>query len=107
MLWDPSYRRPNSILDMLNGIGTPRILCDSCIGVVYLTRACHKTHVLQDSSKLNCLEYLGFFFRRQINGLGIATSLKIKNSLAVPPMFIITNQLPFRIGRECCFSSTR
>lgn len=36
----------------------------------------------------------------EIDGFGVASSLKVKNAIVVPSMLIVSNQSPVRIGAE-------
>ena len=45
-------------------------------------------------------EYLGLRLRRQINHLGVTTTLEIEQAVFAPAMFIVANQLPVGVGRQ-------
>ena len=51
--------------------------------------------------------YVRLLLFAQVNGFGIASALKIKNTVIIPSMLIITYKRPFGIGRKSGLASTR
>ena len=49
--------------------------------------------VLKESIALDGSEDIWFSFFSQINGLGVASSFKVEDSLVIPSMLIVTNEL--------------
>ena len=64
-------------------------------------------HILQQSISLNGIPNIRLLLLRQIDRLGITTTLEVENTIIIPSMFIITNEESLRICRQCSLSSTR
>ena len=91
---------------MKDGVGHTAILCFGSIKVIWNFPAVFVDHgyIFQHGICLDGTVYVGLCLFRQVNRFGIATALKIKNSLRVPPVLVITNQGAERICRKSCLA---
>lgn len=84
---------------MKDGIGHTAVLCLGSIEIIgkFLVALVDHGYILQHGICLDGTVYVGLCIFRQVNRFGVATTLKIKNSIRVPPVLVITNQGAMRI----------
>mmetsp|Transcript_18394 Transcript_18394/g.33340 ORF Transcript_18394/g.33340 Transcript_18394/m.33340 type:complete len:213 (+) Transcript_18394:376-1014(+) len=70
-----------------------------------IVRSLH-ADIFQERIRFNGPIDIRFRLFGKINRLGIATAFKVKDSIIVPTVFIITNEITMRICRESRLSST-
>lgn len=85
------------VLDELDRVGAARVLsnADVCVidHAIYI-----ENDILQDRTETQRLENIRLTFRREINRLGITPAFDVKNSIVGPDVFVIADQVSFRIG---------
>src|SRR5579884_1827297 len=102
-----SHARFHHILNEINGIGDTRILRQRIILIQRITRLFVEHHVFIDRAEACSIPDLRLKLLREINALGITTTLKIEDSVVSPPMLISANQAARRISRETGLARTR
>lgn len=69
-----------------------------------MARGIHIT-ILQKGIAADGSKDLGFTLPGKPYAFGITAAFKIENTLRVPSMLVITDQLALRVSSKCCFSS--
>lgn len=93
--------------DVLNRIGATSVFCDADIVIIRETGCRVVDNVLEDGTELDSVVDIRFLFSREVDALGVASTLNIENTSVRPHMLIITNQQTIGIGRKCGLASTR
>lgn len=84
---------------MENGVGDTAILSDTCIMIVWHIIVA-QDDIFQEGIRVDGSVNIGLGFLAQVNGLGIASSFKVEDTVLVPAVFVITNQGAVRVGRQ-------
>ena len=107
MFWVFTNRIGLNIINMMNGIAYPGVWGNTFVGKVNNTIIVHN-NIFQNSTFFYGIINVWFLGFRQIDDLGITAPFKIKYGIfGGPAMFVIPNELSFRISRECGFTSSR
>ena len=67
----------------------------------------HKRDIFQHSVRLDGTVNVGLGLFRQIDRLGIASTLKVENTIVIPSMFVVTNESTVGIGTESRLACSR
>ena len=94
------------ILDELYGIGAAGVLGKADVCIIY-QMVLIEHHVLEHRAETERLEDLRFVLRRQIDGLGVAAAFDVEDAIVTPAMFIVTDEMAFRVGRQRRLTRTR
>lgn len=97
-------RRLQGIADKVQGIAHPRIGRDGLASEIQVLFAGDKGHILHDGARAHSPVNLRLLVFREVDGFGIAATLKIENGIGRPPMLIIANQAAVGIGAERGFT---
>jgi hypothetical protein len=78
--------------DVLDGVGASGVLSEGRVVVVNLTGKRVKDDVLEDGTVSDSAVDIGLLLSRQANGLGVATTLDVENTVVGPAVLVVTNQ---------------
>ena len=94
------------VVDMVNWVRHARIFGLRCIGIVdHALRI--DADIFEQRVASNGLENIGFVFAAKLDHLGVTAAFKIKYTAIVPTVFIVTDELALRVGRQGGLTGTR
>ena len=88
---------------MIDRIRYTCILCYSLICEINLSIFI-KCYVLKKCVTLDCIVDIRLRLFVKVNNLSIASAFKVKYSVVIPSVLVITDQKTLRICRKCCLS---
>ena len=98
--------RLNDVLDVIDRIAYTSVFSNSLVSEVNLTVSVNG-YVLKESVALDSTVDIGFAFLIEVDNLSVATTFVVEDAIVVPSVFVITDELTLRIGREGSLTSTR
>ena len=98
--------RTDDIINMVNRVRHAGVFCQRNITEINYAIVI-ENDIFKQSIAADGLIDIRFFFRVEINRLGVTTAFKIKHALIIPAMFIITDQHPVRVSRKRCLACAR
>ncbi|KAI9916467.1 hypothetical protein PsorP6_017164 [Peronosclerospora sorghi] len=63
--------------------------------------------IFQHGVRPNSIENVGLMLFNQVNRLGVPSTLKSKDTFVVAAVFVVTNELALRLGRQRRFARAR
>ncbi|MPM53125.1 hypothetical protein SDC9_99890 [bioreactor metagenome] len=91
---------------MVNRIRNTRIFGGRTVGIVNIPFIVN-SDVFEQCIPTDSSPDIGFFVLTQIDHFCVATPFVVENSVIVPPVFVVTDQVAFWIGGESGFSCSR
>ena len=84
--------------DELDGVGTPRVLGEGGIIVVYYPGLGVENDVLKNGTEADSVENIGLLLAREANTLGVAAALNVEDASVAPAVLIITDEVTAGVG---------
>ena len=88
---------------MIDRVRYTSILCYTLICEINLSIFI-KCYVLKKCVTLDCIVDIRLRLFVKVNNLSIASAFKVKYSVVIPSVLVITDQKTLRICRKCCLS---
>ena len=98
--------RFHNVFDVVNRIRNTSVFSYALISEVNLTVSVY-CYVFQQSVTFDCVVDIWFRFFIQVDNLSVATTFVVEYTFVIPSVFVITNQLTFRVCRQSSLTSTR
>lgn len=93
--------------DVFDGVGASSVLSEGSVVVVNLTSKRVEDDVLEDGTVSDSAINIGLLLSRETNGLGVATTLDVEDTVVGPAVLVVTNKSSVGVGRECGLASSR
>lgn len=93
--------------DVLDGVGASGVLSEGSVIVVDLTGERVENDVLKDGTVSDSAIDIGLLLSGQTNGLGVATTLDVENTVVRPAVLVVTNEGSVGVGGESGLASSR
>ena len=97
--------RTYNVVNMINRIGNTGIFCYALIVKINLS-VFIQCNIFQKCVTFDCIIDIRFGFFIQVNNLCIASAFKVKYTVIIPAVFVITNKETFRVCGKCCLTCT-
>ena len=91
---------------MVDRIRNASVLGYALVGEIYLAILVY-CYVLKESVACDGTVNIRFRFLVEVDYFRIATAFEIEYTLVVPAVFVVTNKLTLRVGRQCGLARTR
>jgi len=96
------------IWDVLKRVASSGILSDINVIIVdSLAGSIAELNVLEDSSELDSIEDFWFLFSGEIDGLSVASTFDVEDTIVGPAVLIITEKFSLGISRKGGLTSSR
>ena len=95
------------VLNVLDGVGTARVLRQGVVVVVDNTGDGVEDDVLEDGAEADGAKDIRLLLGRETNALGVATTLNVEDASVAPAVLVVTNQGTLGVGRQSRLSSSR
>lgn len=92
--------------DVLDGVGASSVLGEGGIVVVDFAGGGVEDDVLEDGSVADGAEDIGLLLSRQTDGLGVAATLDVEDTVVAPAVLVVTNKGSVGVGGESGLAST-
>lgn len=99
--------RDLSIRNKFDRVGATSILSDADIIIVRNSRRRAVDDVLKDAAIFDGVENIRFLLRREVDALGITSTLNVEDTSIRPDMFVVTDEKTARISGECGLAGAR
>lgn len=93
--------------DVLDGIGASGVLSEGGVVVVDLTGIGVEDDILEDGSVSDGTENIGLLLGGEANGLGVATTLDVEDTVVGPAVLVVTDERSVGVGGEGGLAGTR
>jgi hypothetical protein len=93
--------------DVLDGVGASSVLGDGNVVIVGNSVGRVVDNVLEDGTVSNSTVDLGFSLGRQVDGLGVTSSLNVEHTGVGPDVLVVTDQETVGVGRKGTVSKER
>ena len=100
------WLRTLDVLNVIDWVRNTSVLCYALISEVNLTISIN-CYVLKESVTCDCAVDVWLWFLVKIDNLCIATTFQVEDTLIIPSVLVITNELTLWLGRKSCLTCTR
>ena len=91
---------------MIDRIRNTSVFCYALISEINLTISIN-CYVFQQSVTFDSSVDIGFTFLIQVDNFSIATTFVVEYTFVIPSVFVVTDQLTFRVSRQSSLTCTR
>jgi hypothetical protein len=98
--------RDLSVGDKLNRVGATSVLSDADVIVIRNSGNRAVDDILKDAAKFDGVKDIRLLLRREVDALGVTSTLNVEDTSVRPDMFVVTDEKTLGVSGECGFAST-
>mmetsp|Transcript_2691 Transcript_2691/g.7620 ORF Transcript_2691/g.7620 Transcript_2691/m.7620 type:complete len:286 (-) Transcript_2691:1238-2095(-) len=89
-----------SVVDVLDGVGGPGVLCHTAVGEVHHVAVVVVDHILQNGAEADGIVDVRLRHGIQVDALGVASAFDVEHALVAPAVLVIANEGAALVGGQ-------